>query len=76
MTDIWSDRADRYRQSAIHAEGEDLELVVAHGTTEDRFAEADVVGVAVKLEVCAPGVATNNSQTGTIGEVQVPRASR
>jgi SAM-dependent methyltransferase len=29
MTDVWSDRADRYRQSAIHAEGEDLDLVVA-----------------------------------------------
>ena len=27
--DIWSERADRYRQSAIHAEGEDLDLVVA-----------------------------------------------
>ena len=29
MTDLWSDRAERYRQSAIHAEGEDLDLVVA-----------------------------------------------
>ena len=27
--DLWSERADRYRQSAIHAEGEDLDLVVS-----------------------------------------------
>jgi SAM-dependent methyltransferase len=29
MTDLWSDRADAYRTSAIHAAGEDLDLVVA-----------------------------------------------
>jgi SAM-dependent methyltransferase len=28
VTDIWSDRADAYRTSAIHAAGEDLDLVV------------------------------------------------
>ena len=28
MTDVWSERADAYRTSAIHAEGEDLDLVV------------------------------------------------
>src|SRR5438093_9290318 len=28
MTDLWSERAERYRQSAIHSEGEDLDLVV------------------------------------------------
>jgi SAM-dependent methyltransferase len=28
MTDLWSDRADDYRRSAIHAAGEDLDLVV------------------------------------------------
>src|SRR3954462_1322458 len=28
MTDVWSDRADAYRASAIHSEGEDLDLVV------------------------------------------------
>jgi SAM-dependent methyltransferase len=28
MTDLWSDRADAYRQSPIHAAGEDLDLVV------------------------------------------------
>src|SRR5438034_9425197 len=28
MTDLWSERAERYRRSAIHAEGEDLDLVV------------------------------------------------
>jgi SAM-dependent methyltransferase len=28
MTDVWSDRADAYRTSAIHSEGEDLDLVV------------------------------------------------
>ena len=28
MTDIWSDRAEQYRQSPIHAAGEDLDLVV------------------------------------------------
>ena len=29
MTDLWSDRADAYRTSAIHSEGEDLDLVAA-----------------------------------------------
>jgi SAM-dependent methyltransferase len=28
MTDVWSDRADAYRTSAIHSTGEDLDLVV------------------------------------------------
>jgi SAM-dependent methyltransferase len=28
MTDVWSDRADAYRQSPIHAAGEDLDLLV------------------------------------------------
>jgi SAM-dependent methyltransferase len=28
VTDMWSDRADAYRTSAIHSEGEDLDLVV------------------------------------------------
>jgi SAM-dependent methyltransferase len=29
MSDVWSERADAYRTSAIHAAGEDLDLVVA-----------------------------------------------
>ena len=29
MTDLWSDRAERYRLSAVHAAGEDLDLTVA-----------------------------------------------
>lgn len=29
MTDVWSERAQAYRESAIHAEGDDLDLVVA-----------------------------------------------
>jgi ubiquinone/menaquinone biosynthesis C-methylase UbiE len=29
MTDLWSDRADAYRESATHATGDDLDLVVA-----------------------------------------------
>ena len=28
MTDVWSERAEAYRQSAVHAAGEDLDLVV------------------------------------------------
>jgi SAM-dependent methyltransferase len=28
VTDVWSDRADEYRESAIHASGDDLDLVV------------------------------------------------
>jgi SAM-dependent methyltransferase len=28
VTDLWSERADRYRESPIHAEGADLDLVV------------------------------------------------
>ena len=28
MTDVWSERADAYRDSAIHASGDDLDLVV------------------------------------------------
>jgi SAM-dependent methyltransferase len=29
VTDLWSERAEAYRQSAVHAAGEDLDLVVA-----------------------------------------------
>ncbi|HEX6789253.1 MAG TPA: class I SAM-dependent methyltransferase [Gaiellaceae bacterium] len=29
MSDVWSDRADAYRTSTIHSEGEDLDLTVA-----------------------------------------------
>ena len=29
MTDLWSERADRYRTSQIHANGDDLDLLVA-----------------------------------------------
>jgi SAM-dependent methyltransferase len=29
VTDVWSDRADAYRESATHAAGDDLDLVVA-----------------------------------------------
>jgi SAM-dependent methyltransferase len=29
MTDVWSERAEAYRESAIHSAGEDLDLVVA-----------------------------------------------
>jgi len=29
VTDLWSDRADAYRESATHARGDDLDLVVA-----------------------------------------------
>jgi SAM-dependent methyltransferase len=29
MTDVWSERADAYRESATHAAGDDLDLVVA-----------------------------------------------
>ena len=29
MTDVWSERAEAYRESPVHAEGEDLDLVVA-----------------------------------------------
>ena len=29
MSDVWSDRAELYRTSAIHSAGEDLDLVVA-----------------------------------------------
>jgi len=28
MTDLWSERADDYRESSTHAEGADLDLVV------------------------------------------------
>ena len=28
MTDLWSERADQYRQSPIHAAGDDLDLVI------------------------------------------------
>ena len=29
MTDVWSNRAQAYRESATHASGDDLDLVVA-----------------------------------------------
>jgi SAM-dependent methyltransferase len=42
MTDVWSDRAEAYRQSAIHASGEDLDLVVEWCEPADGVTVLDV----------------------------------
>ena len=55
MSDIWSERAEAYRQSAIHAEGDDLDLTVAWCEPGDGVTVLDVAtGTGdVALEIAA-----------------------
>jgi SAM-dependent methyltransferase len=42
MTDVWSERAEAYRQSPVHAAGEDLDLLVEWCEPDDGVTALDV----------------------------------
>ena len=79
MTDLWSDRADRYRQSAIHAEGEDLELVVAWCEPAPGVTVLDVATggghVARKLREAGATVVTVDPAPGMRADTTAPAES-
>jgi SAM-dependent methyltransferase len=79
MTDIWSERADRYRQSAIHAEGEDLELVVAWCEPGPGVTVLDVATggghVARKLREAGATVVTADPAPGMQADTTAPAES-
>ena len=76
MTDMWSDRAEAYRQSPIHAVGEDLDLVVAWC---EPAAGVDVLDVATggghvarKLREAGANVVTVDPAPGMQADVIAP----
>ena len=79
VTDLWSDRADRYRQSAIHAEGEDLDLVVAWCEPGPGVTVLDVATggghVARKLREAGATVVTVDPAPGMRADTTAPAES-
>jgi SAM-dependent methyltransferase len=79
VTDLWSDRADRYRQSAIHAEGEDLDLVVAWCEPAPGVTVLDVATggghVARKLREAGATVVTVDPAPGMRADTTAPAES-
>jgi SAM-dependent methyltransferase len=79
VTDLWSDRADRYRQSAIHSEGEDLDLVVAWCEPGPGVTVLDVATggghVARKLREAGATVVTVDPAPGMQADTTAPAES-
>ena len=76
MTDIWNERAEAYRQSAIHAGGEDLDLVVAWCEPAEGVDVLDVATggghVARKLREAGANVVTVDPAPGMRADVIAP----
>ena len=76
MTDIWNERAEAYRQSAIHAGGEDLDLVVAWCEPAEGVDVLDVATggghVARKLRDAGANVVTADPAPGMRADVIAP----
>ena len=76
MTDIWNQRAEAYRQSAIHAGGEDLDLVVAWCEPAERVDVLDVATggghVARRLREAGANVVTVDPAPGMRADVIAP----
>ena len=76
MTDMWSDRAEAYRQSPIHAVGEDLDLVVAWCEPAAGVDLLDVATggghVARKLREAGANVVTVDPAPGMQADVIAP----
>ncbi len=76
MTDIWNERAEAYRQSAIHAGGEDLDLVVAWCEPAEGVDVLDVATggghVARKLRDAGAKVVTVDPAPGMRADVIAP----
>jgi SAM-dependent methyltransferase len=68
MTDLWSERAEQYRTSEIHASGDDLDLVVAWCEPADGVTALDVATggghVARRLREEGATVVTTDSAPG------------
>jgi ubiquinone/menaquinone biosynthesis C-methylase UbiE len=76
MTDVWSDRADLYRTSAIHSEGEDLDLVVEWCEPAEGVTVLDVATggghVARRLREAGASVVTTDVAPGMQPDVIAP----
>jgi SAM-dependent methyltransferase len=76
VTDIWNERAEAYRQSAIHAGGEDLDLVVAWCEPAEGVDVLDVATggghVARKLRDAGANVVTVDPAPGMRADVIAP----
>jgi len=76
VTDIWNERAEAYRQSAIHAGGEDLDLVVAWCEPAEGVDVLDVATggghVARKLRDAGANVVTADPAPGMRADVIAP----
>ena len=76
MTDLWNDRAQAYRESATHASGDDLDLVVAWcepGLGVDVLDVATGGGhVARRLREAGAGVVTVDTAPGMEPDVITP----
>jgi SAM-dependent methyltransferase len=76
MTDFWSDRAQAYRESATHAVGDDLDLVVAWCEPRPDVTVLDVATggghVARRLREAGAQVVTVDSAPGMEPDVLAP----
>jgi SAM-dependent methyltransferase len=76
MTDVWSDRAEQYRQSAIHAAGDDLDLVVEWCEPAEGVTVLDVATggghVARRLRELGANVVTVDPAPGMQADVIAP----
>jgi len=74
--DVWSDRADLYRQSAIHAAGDDLDLVVEWCEPGEGVTVLDVATggghVARRLRAAGCSVVTVDPAPGMQADVLAP----
>ncbi len=76
MTDLWSDRAQAYRESATHAAGDDLDLVVAWCEPSPDVTVLDVATggghVARRLREAGASVVTVDAAPGMEPDVIAP----
>jgi SAM-dependent methyltransferase len=76
MTDVWSERAQSYRESAIHSAGEDLDLVVAWCEPAPGVTVLDVATggghVARRLREAGSAVVTVDPAPGMSPDVIAP----
>ncbi len=76
MTDVWSDRADAYRESPIHAAGDDLDLVVEWCASAAGVTVLDVATggghVARRLREAGATVVTVDPAPGMKADVLAP----
>jgi len=76
MTDVWSERAEAYRESPVHAEGEDLDLVVAWCEPGPGVTVLDVATggghVARRLREAGASVVTTDRAPGMSPDVIAP----